>query len=128
MLGIGPGGRGGPGHRGGGPAFFRGGPFGDVLGAVGTALGLTRDELHDRLHDGRSIADIAKAQGKDVDDVKAAAKAAITKELAEAVKDERLTDAQRDEIAARLDEHLDRFAERGFEGRRGFRGFRGPRP
>ena len=122
--------RGRHGGRGpGGPGMRLGGD-GDVLAAVAKALGVSRDELHEQLHDGRSIADVAKAHGKDLDDVKAAAKAAVTKELARAVEDGRLTDAQRDRMVEHLDEHLDRLASGRFPGGRG-RGFgpgHGPPP
>ena len=48
---------GGPGH----------GPFGAGLDAAATYLGLTRAQLGRQLMNGRSLADVAKAQGKPVD-------------------------------------------------------------
>lgn len=138
VLGLGPGKRGGPGFGPHGPhggpgfgppgeGFGMRGAAGDVMAEVAKALGISRDRLHDQLHDGKSVADIARAQGKDLDDVKAAARAAVVEELGEAVKAGKLTDAQRDRLVEHLDEHLDRLAE----GRMGMgRGFRhgGPPP
>jgi|SRR5215213_3681922 len=97
--GWGPGGRsfGGPGH----------GRVGKVIAAAAKALGLTQDQLFDRLRAGRSLSDVAKAQGKNYDDVKAAVRDAAKQELDDAVKAGRLTRAQADEILERLTEHLD---------------------
>lgn len=108
----GPGGPGGPGHRGGGREMFA---------DVAKALGLSESELHEQLHDGKTIAQIAKAQNKDRDDVKAAAKKAATTRLDQAVKDGEITKAQRDDMLEHLDEHLDNLGERPF-GKRGGRG------
>src|SRR4051812_21727381 len=59
-FGRGPGGPGGPGHPGpGGPRGF-GGPFEAVDGAS-SYLGLTDQQLRDKLQSGKSLADIAKA-------------------------------------------------------------------
>ncbi len=119
---------GGPGHRGGprghhGPRGARG--PGGFAEAAATALGLERDELFSQLRDGRTLAEIAKAQGKSLADVKAAVKKSVAEKLDAAVKDEKLTDAQRDEILERFDAHFDRFAsgERPFGRGKGGRGF-----
>jgi len=127
VLGLGPhggpGGPGGPGrgfgHRGGpgGP----GGLFG-VADDAAKALGLTRAKLFEQLRSGKTLAQIAKAQDKDLADVKATVKAAVSKRLAAAVKDGKLTDAQRDHILGEFDEHFDAFASG--KGRMG----RGPGP
>lgn len=111
VLGGGPGGphgKGGPGPRGGGR---------EMLGDVAKALGLTEAKLHDQLEDGKTLAQIAKAQGKDLDDVKAAVKKAATARLDEAVKDGDITKAQRDDMLEHLDEHLENLGERPFGGR-----------
>lgn len=118
--GVGPGGpRGmhpgmGPGGPGGGPGFGFGlgglrlhAGAGGALDAAATALGLERDDLVSKLRDGQSIAEIAKAQGKPLDDVKAAVTDAVTKELDARVKDGVLTSDQRDKILTELKEHLD---------------------
>jgi hypothetical protein len=100
--GGGPGG-GGPGHPG-GPGFgFRG------FGADGAAayLGLSEDALHTQLEAGKSLADVAKAQNKDVAGLKAAMKAALTKQLDQAVTDKKLTADERTKILASVDTRLD---------------------
>ncbi|MDA0181375.1 hypothetical protein OJ997_13805 [Solirubrobacter phytolaccae] len=105
-----PGGRGGPGPGGpGGGPGARGFGFG-FGGAEGAAeyLGLTQEQLREQLRDGKSLADIAKAtSGKTVEGLKAALKAKTTERLDQAVKDGHLTQAQRDKIAADLDERID---------------------
>src|SRR3954453_4824293 len=63
LLGLG----GGP--RGGGPGFGHGGgpgPFGGAFGldAAATYLGLSEDALRTQLQNGKSLADVAKAQNK----------------------------------------------------------------
>jgi hypothetical protein len=109
----GPGFRGGPGGKGGfGFGFDLGGlrfhaGAGGALDAAATALGLGRDDLLAKLRDGQSIADVAKAQGKSLDDVKSAITAAVTKELDARVKDGKLTDGQRDKVLSTLKDHLD---------------------
>jgi hypothetical protein len=108
----GPGGRGfGPGGRGGFGLGFGGLRFhtdaGGALDAAAKALGIERSALLDRLRDGKSIADVAKDEGKSLDDVKAAVTDAVTKELDARVKDGKLTGAQRDKILTELKDHLD---------------------
>lgn len=105
----------GLGRRGphGGPGFgHRGGPGGmfGLADDAAKALGLTRAELREQLRSGRTPAEIAKARDKDLGDVKAAAKSALTKRLADAVEEKKLTDAQRDHILGGFDEHFDAFA------------------
>jgi hypothetical protein len=118
VLGVGPGLklRGGPGPhmRGfagpvgpGGPGLrLRGGPFGDLAKALGT----TDDKLNEQLRAGTSLADIAKANGKSLADVKASLKADMKTKLDKAVKDEDLTQKQADRILDGFDEHFDAFA------------------
>ena len=65
-------------------------------------------QLHEQLRDGKSLADVAKAtNGRRSTGLKAAIKAQLTERLDEAVKDGKLTQAQRDKIAAELDERID---------------------
>jgi hypothetical protein len=118
---------GGPGIGGphGGPGFgfggrglgFKAGP-GGALDAAASALGLKLADLRTKLEAGKSIADIAKDQGKSLDDVKQAITAGVTKELDQAVADKKLTAAQRTEILKELDEHLDDLVTRKFDGER----------
>jgi hypothetical protein len=111
---------GGPWHHG-GPGFGRGpggpgrGP-GEVVAAAAKALGLTEAELFEQFRAGRSLADIAKAQDKDVADVKAAVREAVEAELDAGVKDGRLTRAQADDMLERLTERLDDFGSLRFGG------------
>ncbi|MBN1528277.1 MAG: hypothetical protein JW895_04415, partial [Thermoleophilaceae bacterium] len=114
------------GFPGGPPHFGRhmraaGGPLGDVA----KALGITERKLFSQLRDGKTLAQVAKAQGKSLDDVRAAVKAAERKRIEAAVKDGKLTRSQADEILEHLDERLDHLGEGGpFGGHR----FGGPPP
>jgi hypothetical protein len=91
--GVGHGGPGGPHPVFGGPGLrFKAGS-GGALDAAATALGLKLDDLQTKLRAGKSIADVAKDQGKSLDDVKAAITAGVTKELDQAVTDKKLTSA-----------------------------------
>ncbi|MDA0172512.1 hypothetical protein OJ998_25645 [Solirubrobacter taibaiensis] len=108
-FGGGPRGGGAPGHGGpgfGGPGFGMGLSLESAEGAA-KYLGITTAQLHEQLHAGKSLADVAKANNKSVDGLKAAIKDAATKRLDQAVKDGKLTQAQRDEMAAELDERID---------------------
>ncbi len=120
-LGPGPGPRrafGGPGF--GRPAF---GP-GSEIQAAARYLGLTPQKLFSALRGGKSPADVAGDQGKSVDGLKAAIKAAETARLDAAVKAGRLTDAQRTRIEQDLDQRIDDVVN-GTAPRFGFR--HGPR-
>jgi phage antirepressor YoqD-like protein len=101
-----------PGFRGHGPGF---GPHGGARGVIfpdlAKALGLTRTQLFEQLRDGKSIADIAKAKGKSLDDVRAAVKADAKQRADKAVKDGDLTQAQADEMLAHLDDALDHIGD-----------------
>lgn len=96
----------------GGPGF---GPHGDEvhvafgpgLDAAADYLGLTRAQLGRRLANGRSLAQIASAEGKSVDGLEQAIVADAEQKLDAAVRAGDLTDAQRDEMLERLREHVD---------------------
>src|SRR5215218_760394 len=87
-----------------GPGFGRhGGPGGHGFGhlaAAATYLGLSATELQTQLAAGKSLADVAKAQGKTVDGLVSALVADEKKELDAAVSAGRLTQAQADEMLA----------------------------
>jgi hypothetical protein len=110
----GPGAGGGPGggwRHGHGPGGRgAGGPV--TLDAAATALGLKAADLRTKLEAGKSIADVAKDQGKDIAAVKSAIKDAVTKQLDAGVTAGRLTAAQRTEELAELDQHLDDLVNR----------------
>jgi hypothetical protein len=95
----------GPGH---GPGLELGLDVkGGAIDAAAGALGLSRDDLVAKLRSGKSIADVAKDQGKSLDDVKTAITDAVTKELDQAVKDGKLTGEQRDRVLSGLKAHID---------------------
>ena len=101
-LGLGFGGRhGGPG----GPGF---GARGEVMDKVAATLKLTEEQLHTRLHSGKTLAAIAKAQGVSRADLIATITAALK---AEGVPAARVAD---------LAKHIADDAHRGTGGRRGF--------
>lgn len=88
-----------------GPAFgFRG--FGHHgfrdLDAAAAYLGVDEEALRERLRDGETLADVAKATGKSVDGLVTAIVASTTKRLDAAVAAGRITRAQRDEIVSGL--------------------------
>ena len=90
-----------------GPAFgFRG--FGHHgfrdLDAAAAYLGVDEDELRERMRDGETLADVAKAEGKTVDGLVTAIVASTTKRLDDAVAAGRMTKDQRDEIVAGLEQ------------------------
>ena len=111
---AGPGLRGGPGPHGvlklrrgpGGPALHHLGLRGDLLADLAKALGTTKAKLKEQLRDGRSFADIAKANGKTLADVGSAVKAAAKTRLDKAVQDGDLTRKQADAILERIEDRV----------------------
>jgi hypothetical protein len=99
----GRGGHGGHGMRGRGPG----------LDAAAAALGVTEDELHDALHDGQTIAEVAEAKGVDVQTVIDAMVAEAADHLASEVAEGDLTQEEAD---AKLAEVTERITERVNEG------------
>ncbi len=97
----------GPGY-GFGARGFGPGPFGRGIGirgsseAAGDYLGLTREELLQRLRSGQSLAQIAKTQGKSVEGLVGAIVEAAKKRLDAAVADGRLTSDQERSMLDRL--------------------------
>jgi len=97
---------GGFGHRGGGFGFgHHGGPA--SLAAAAKYLGLTEAELRTQLESGKTLAEIAKAQGKTVDGLEKALTADTKAKLDAAVKAGTITQAQADELLKRATDHLD---------------------
>jgi hypothetical protein len=80
--------------------------FHSDLGAAATHLGVTMEELRTSLRSGKTLAEVAKAEGKSVDGLIDAMIAAETKQLDEAVANGKLTKTQRDELASRLKERI----------------------
>jgi urease gamma subunit len=79
---------------------------GDMLAAVAEALGLEADALIDELQDGKTVAEIAEAQGVDLADVVAALTADYAERLADEVADGDLTQAQADAMLALREANL----------------------
>lgn len=125
------------GGRGGGPGGHHRGGSGHHLAAAATYLGLSEAELRASLEAGKTLAAVAKEQGKSVDGLVSALVADRTKKLDAAVTAGRLTKAQRDEIVSGLKERLTalvngerptRGARAEGSGFRGGQGFGGPGP
>jgi hypothetical protein len=95
--------------------FHRGGPplFGEKLSAAADYLGLTEAELRTKLNTGQTLADIAKARGKSVDGLKQAILDEAEKKLDQLVEDGELTQAEADEMLARLKSHIDDLVDHG---------------
>jgi hypothetical protein len=121
------------------PLFGGGRPHGDFghhggpgLDAAASYLGLTEADLHTQLESGKSLAEIAKAQGKSLDGLKKALTDATKKKLDAAVKDGRLTQAQADEIAKQMSAHVDDLVNGtghpGWHDHHGGEGWGGPPP
>jgi polyhydroxyalkanoate synthesis regulator phasin len=118
------------------PAFGHGfdapHPFFHGLDAAASYLGLTEPQLHSRLENGKTLAEIAKAQGKSVDGLKDAMVKDAKTHLDAAVKAGQLSSAEEQRVLADLQQRIDdlvngklpdRFPERhGF----GFRDRQGP--
>ncbi len=99
--------------RGGRPAGpMRLGPGHGHLQAVADYLGLTTSQLAGELRAGKSLADVAKAQGKSVDGLKAAIVAEEKEHLDETVAAGRLTAAQAAQILGRLQANVDALVDR----------------
>jgi DNA polymerase III epsilon subunit-like protein len=116
---------GGPGGP--GPAFGFG--FGADTAAAAKYLGLDESALRDKLRDGQSLADVAKAQSKDLQGLKDAIVASQKARLDKAVSDKKLTQSQADDLLAKLKSHVDDLVNAKLPDRPSFRGRRdaGPR-
>ncbi len=117
----GPGGPGGPGPMG-GPNH---GPIGASLDAAASYLGVTRAELARQLQSGKSLADVARAQGKSVDGLEQALVDEAKTRLDRAVADRQLTADQRDQILREVQEHVSDIVNGRASGPLGHHGWRG---
>jgi len=91
-----------------------------LVSDLAKALDLSEKELLAKLRDGKSVANIAKAQGKSLDSVRSAIKAAARTRSDKAVEDGALTRKQADAMLEHLDErleHLDKAPGKRFRGR-----------
>jgi hypothetical protein len=95
--------------------FHRGGPplFGEKLSAAAEYLGLSEAELRTKLNAGRTLAAIAKARGRSVDGLKEVILDEAEKNLDQLIEDGELTQAEADEMLARLKSHIDDLVDHG---------------
>jgi hypothetical protein len=103
-----------PGTGGPGPGFGLGAGPGmvkpfieDGLSAAAKYLGLSENALRTQLSNGKSLADVAKAQNKDVKGLEDALVAAQQKQLDKLVTAKKLTQSQADALLSRLKSHVD---------------------
>jgi hypothetical protein len=90
----------------GGPGFVK--PFIDGgLEAAAKYLGLSESDLRDKLSNGQSLADVAKAQNKDVSGLEDALVAATKARLDKAVAAKKLTQSQADDALSAFKSHVD---------------------
>jgi hypothetical protein len=100
----------------------------DTLGAAAKYLGLSESDLRTKMGNGQSLADIAKAQGKDVSGLEDAIVAAEKSALDKAVADKKLTQSQADDMLSSLKSHVDDFVNANPPDRPRFGGRRGAGP
>ncbi len=102
------------------PPFLGHGHFGDHglhgLDAAASYLGLSESQLRSQLESGKTLAQVAKAQGKSVDGLVAALKADLKQHLDRAVADGRLTQARENQILANADQRLTQLVNGKFPG------------
>ena len=79
---------------------------GRQLAAAATYLGLSESDLRTKLKAGDSLADVAKAQSKDVAGLQDAIVAAEKADLDKAVAAKKLTQSQADDILGALKDHV----------------------
>jgi ribosomal protein S20 len=94
------------------------GPFAKFEAAA-TYLGLTESELRSRLSDGKTLAEIAKAEGESVDGLVDALVEAAEKQIDHAVDRGKLTESQAEKLKSGLRDRMERLVENDF--------FRSPR-
>jgi hypothetical protein len=92
-------------HGPGGPGLFKAGLH-DSLAAAAKYLGLSEPALRDQLRSGKSLADVASAQNKDVAGLQQAILAASKADLDEAVAAKKLTQSQADDIYSHLKDRI----------------------
>ncbi|HEX4745440.1 MAG TPA: hypothetical protein VFU99_01045 [Gaiellaceae bacterium] len=93
-------------HGRGGHGFGHHGHFAAVFEAAASYLGLTEVELREQLRDGKTLAEIAKEQGRSVDTLVQQLVATQTKRIDEAVTEAKLTDEQAAELKKGLEERM----------------------
>jgi hypothetical protein len=101
---------------------------GGQLDAAADYLGLGDDELREKLHDGKTLAQIAEEEGKSVDGLKQAMLTEAKTQLDDAVEEGDLTRAEADRIYARMQARIDDIVNGNVERWRAGRVFRGHPP
>src|SRR5262249_24638731 len=84
-------------------------PFGDPLHAAADYLGLTADQLAQGLQDGRTLADVATAQGKSVAGLEQALRASAKARLGRSVAAGTMTAAEEQQVLDQLRGQIDGF-------------------
>jgi hypothetical protein len=110
-----------------GPPGFGHGPGGrhgfvHGLDAAASYLGLTEAQLRSRLESGKTLAEVAKAQGKSVDGLKDAMVKDAKTHLDAAVRSGRLSAAMEKQLLDGLEQHIDDLVNGKLPDRPGFRG------
>ena len=97
-----------------------------IMDAAATALGMTRDDLMTQLKDGKSLADVATAQGISTEKLTADLLAQVKTQLDGLVSASKLTQAQADSMYAKTQSNIDQIVsgQMGLFG--GGRGHGGP--
>jgi len=115
-----------------GPGFGDRGPHGGVrvMDAAATVLGMTVDDLMTELKDGKSLADVAAAQGISQEKLTADLLAQVKVQLDGLVSEGKLTQEQADSIYAQTESNIDQIVSdtSGLGGPCGPRGGPGPGP
>jgi polyhydroxyalkanoate synthesis regulator phasin len=93
----------GPGGHRGGPGMFGRGVASEALTDL---LGIDAEELHTQLHDGATLAEIAQAQGVEVQAVIDELVAEVTERIDNAVEDGRIDQAEADEKLAEAEARI----------------------
>jgi hypothetical protein len=87
------------------------------LPAAAKYLGLSESQLESKLESGKTLAQVAKDEGKSVDGLVAALKDDLKQKLDQAVSDGRLTKAQEQQILTEAGQHLNDLVNGTFAGR-----------
>ena len=113
----------GPGHRGMGGGFMRA-PRGfmghgdsSLVGVAAEALDMSVEDLHAQLMDGKSIAEVAEAEGVDTQEIIDAYLAQLEESLTQSVEDGKITQNQADWMLEQAAERAPEQLENAFEGR-----------
>jgi hypothetical protein len=100
----------------------------EVMKSAADVLGLTTDELMTQLRDGKSLADVAQAQGVSADKLKSDLLARVKAALDTAVSDGKITQSQADEMYSRTESNIDTIINATGPFRGGCPGRPGPGP